>query len=221
MPFLEHEGYSLRQAPLIFCCIKLETAVLIRACIEFFLCLMTLYFVVFFGKGLGSLLGLKAMRITHIVEVILCIAGLLFSALGVHAITHYRDERSRLGEYGSARSSAASRLFRFLLFYATRIVFTVPILGIGVVAANVCGTYVHGTAVITGAFTTGGLHCSEYDVMLLFLVLACLALDLYLLWGTLSLWQLYQYGGIPSTLKTMKYSGPILVDRADYGTTVY
>lgn len=218
MPFLEHEGYSLRQAPLLFCCVKLETAVLIRACIEFFLCLTTLYVVVFFGKGLGSLVGLKYTRITRILEVILCIAGLLFSALGVHAITRYRDERSRLGEYGSARLSAASRLFRFLLFYATRIVFTVPVLGIGVVAANVCGTYVHGTSAISGAFTVGGLHCSEYDVMLLFLVLAFLALDLYLLWGTLCLWQLYQYGAITTTLKTMKYSDPILVDKADYGT---
>jgi len=171
----------------------------------------------FFGKDLTAIfLGLKSFSETWTIELVVCLVGLLFSFLGIMAIARYRTARASVGEYGSARKSAASRLLRYLLYYAVRVVFMIPMIGTNMVAGNVCGTFVHGIAAITGAFTTGGLHCTAHDLQLVLIILVFVALDLYLLWGTLCLWQLYRYGSLSSDQKSILYSGPLLTSQYSY-----
>jgi len=214
MPFLEYEGYyafASSKAQRLFWCVKLEHAVLLRALLEFFLCLLTVWLIVFFSTNLGVVIGLKSSNQTRLMEFIICLAGLLFSGLGVHAILRFRGARAEEGEYGSARMSAASRLLRYLLFSSFRVILTIPIIGTNVISENICGMFVHGIASITGASTTGsgGLHCSFYDMKVILLILVILALDIYTLWGTFCLRQLYRYG-LPTSLKSVEYLGPSL-----------
>jgi len=85
----------------------------------------------------------------------------------------------------------------FFIWNVIRIMLFIPITGLTIVIANVCLAYVHALTNISASVPIFGMqapmHCTSFDVFLLWTVVGLIVLDLYMTWGSFCLWHLYNF----------------------------
>merc|ERR1740117_619414 len=133
----------------------------------------------------------------------LCVVGLIGILLNGTA----RDELGYTGrqtEEGlrNIRRSAGAMLV-FFLGSVMRVALFIPVTGMAMVELNICGVYVRGLAATNLYKNNSGfhvpLHCAGGDFWNLILVIILASLDIYMVKGTLHLWQRYRSGlGFPA-----------------------
>jgi len=141
----------------------------------------------------------------------LCVVGLIGILLNGTA----RDEVGYTGrqtEEGlrNIRRSAGAMLV-FFLGSVMRVALFIPVTGMALVELNICGVYVYGLAA-TNLYKNGAgfhvpLHCSGGDFWHLLCVALFASLDVYMVKGTLHLWQRYRSGqGFPLQGKAASFT---------------
>lgn len=213
-----------KSVPRLFIWIPLEEAVAVYILLVGVLSVYGICFLIYFHNGAGGwawVVHVPGWTWSRWIEAALDALALPLVVLGLVAVDMHRqarsaERRSRLqagaqhtgapdvlpdtSEETRRRKKRASLLLLcFTIFDALRFAFFVPVTGLALLTADLCGFYVHGVAGITAEVplvsqNLAPLYCHTRDVVILLAALAVALFEGYCLYGTYSLWRSYCRG---------------------------
>lgn len=120
------------------------------------------------------------------------------SARGMSALRRHGADVATVLQAQGEKWRATLTLIAFLVFSILRFALFIPITGVSLVVADICGTYVHGIASVTMELPLfsgiAPVHCSGKDGVVLLAIVLIVLLDAYILRGVTSLCSLYHSG---------------------------
>lgn len=215
--------YLIEEEPHIFGCIPLETGVVLYAGIIAVISFVSLVMLLLTGRCVGGwwlVFTVPKVDLTGWLVVCVYLFSLVFATLAILCIFYYR--KVRRGEYkhiptgedgvltysewleqaNRTKMRCVSYALVFFLCSLLRFGLLIPITGMALFDRNVCRLYVswlsnlgnHATILIYGDTQ---LHCSIGDWISILQVAITMALDAYLIYSVLDLWDHYRREHLP------------------------
>jgi len=200
------------EVPRVFGLLPLEASIAFYMLITVVLSAWGLVVLIDAGHGTGAWAFVATSqkgRMTFWLEVLLFASGLCSGTVGLMALFGHRDARGNeeylmafgfqgtpeFRELSRAKKRGALGVLSYFVFSILRFSLFVPVTGMALMMADVCGMYVHGISNLSQVWAwprAAPMHCSGFDLFTLLLTLNFCLLDAYLLLMTYKLWDHYQ-----------------------------
>jgi len=142
---------------------------------------------------------------TYAVEAFVYTVSACSAALAASAIlARRRADRGAAEDSTKLRKRCAGLLLVFLVASALRFSLSVPITGLALVTEDLCGLYMYGLAAVSlddkrlSPTSAAAAQCTATEVRAILILFVVMALDGYLIFGTLKLWARYRSSCIMS-----------------------
>lgn len=165
------------------------------------------------GTGAWAFFMSNKEHTTFWLEAMLFLTSLCAGVWGFSALVGHRDDRGReeyltmAGHQGASEQRDLSKskkrnalgVLGFFVFSILRFSLFIPVSGMTLMMADVCGLYVHGISKLPQFITVPWswprsvpIHCTSFDLLTLLMAINFCLLDAYLLVLTYKLWDHYQ-----------------------------
>jgi len=222
----------------VFGCLPVEECVLVYIALQMFLCFLSVCCVIFLGRSLGVLAGLRTVNEMRIVELLSSALGLVLGGCAFYFIFCHRQARQEIrqasysvgGRWAAELDEAWTKVrtcerapmwldqLKAGAFYLSlnlgwnvvQLFVDVPVF-LGVLTfGDVCGSYTYGLMKASSSHlqSLAPMHCTRYDFMLLTALVAWGLMKLYMCWCQLALWHEYAYGWTTTELRGSAYLDP-------------
>jgi len=223
----------------VFGCLPVEECVMVYIAAQILLCLLSVLCILFMGRSLGVLAGLRTVQEMRLVELFSSCCGLLLGGMSLYCIFGHRQARVEIRQaahIAGARWAAeldeawntvrtnekapvwldqmktgASYLSFNLGWNTLQLFVDVPVF-LGVLTfGDVCGAYSYGLMKASSNHlqSLSPIHCTSSDLTLIIGLAAWIVLKLYMCWCQFALWHEYAYGWTTTELRGAAYLDPL------------
>lgn len=203
--------------PTAFCCLPLETTVILYVLALFVGAIIWLVKQIHHNSTAGGwvfMVSVPHMSDTFGLEIAVNILVIIFSLVAISGIVLHRGARDiedvlteryqelaedysffeDLAQAIKAKQRSTACLFMYVIFSLLRFATFFPITAMVLVEKDICSLYVHGISDISSGLSFTHSYCSGTDVSVIVLMLLFFCLDAYMLYNTVRLWRYYQSG---------------------------
>jgi len=224
----------------VFGCLPVEECVMVYIAVQILVCLLSVGCVLFMGRSVGVLLGLKTVNEMRLVELFSSTLGLLLGGTALYMMFQHRSARTdiRMAAYSKGArwaseldeawskvrtmkeapmwldqmKSGALYLSLNLGWNVVQLFLDIPVI-FGVLSfGDVCGSYTYGLMKASSAHlqSLSPMHCTDSDLMLILGLALWVTFKMYMCWCQLALWHEYAYGWTTTELRGSSYLDPLV-----------
>jgi len=224
----------------VFGCLPVEECVIVYIAVQIFVCLLSVGCVLFMGRSVGVLLGLKTVNEMRLVELFSSTLGLLLGMTALYMMFQHRSARTdiRMAAYSKGArwaseldeawskvrtmkeapmwldqmKSGALYLSLNLGWNVVQLFLDIPIIFGVLTFGDVCGSYSYGLMKASSAHlqNLSPMHCTDSDLMLIVGLVLWVVFKMYMCWCQLALWHEYAYGWTTTELRGSSYLDPMV-----------
>lgn len=216
-PNLQIDVSGSGEEPSLFRCLPLELSVIVYILLVGVLSLCGFIFCLMTQKSFGGwaviIPGAPSVGGTLYLEVVSYVFTFAMAVLALTAIAIHHGALNA-GMDPEDAVAVRKRTHFSLMFYVVanilRFAIFIPITGMSLTAMDICSFWTHGVAYLASRrpfyqLSLVPMHCSPLDALALVCVLALVALDAYLVYGTLRFWREHREAFLRSSEK-MRYA---------------
>lgn len=222
----------------VFGCLPVEECVMVYIAAQVVLCFMSVWCIIFYGRSLGVVAGLRTIEEMRFVELLSSVAGFVLGILALYNISWHRQARQNIRQaahsagcrwaaeldeaWNKVRTwdqapawleqlkNGATYLSFNLGWNVVQLFLDVPVLLGVLVFGDVCASYSYGVMKVSDVHlqSLSPMHCTWSDWLLILTLVAWVVLKLYMCWSQLALWHEYAYGWTTTELRGSSYLDP-------------